>query len=718
MAINTCTITGNVKNLLGSNVVGATIRVSTLAPFIHSSGPAFIAGEISSVTTDASGNFSVAVIETETPGVKLNFTLEYYDGVSAKKQKSYAVVVPNTATAELSSLISATAAVAGVTTFPGSSVTIVPSGNLSSSDAQDALYELQSDVDALNALPSGKIYLGNSLGAAAEVTPTGDVTIDNTGVTAITAGSIVNTDINASAAIAYSKLALTGSIVNADIGASAAIAYSKLALAGSIVNADIASGAAVDYSKLNLAGSIVNADISASAAIAYSKLALTGSIVNADINASAAIARSKIAAGTAYGAVVNDSSGALTSVAPSTSGNVLTSDGTQWTSATPASSPTQPYETSNLGLATSVASNAMTVALKQSDGSTNPSSGAAAVKIGFRSSTVTSGAYNQRSVTAALSMTISSGATLGQLNAGTAYIWVYALDNAGTVELAVSSKLFDDGSVQSTTAMSGSATSGTALYSTTARTSVAIRVIGRIKNTQTTAGTYASNAVEVSLIHTTRPRNLPTIQTLTSGSGATYTTPAGVTSLRVRMVGGGGGGSGGGSTGATGSVGSNTTFGTGTAGGATQAASSQAGGVGGTVTMGTGWLGVAALQGGYGAGAGQSTAAGAYSAGGNGGFSPLGGAGRGGVPGGSGDAAVANTGSGGGGGGQGGTPSTTGNSGGGGGSGGYLEAFIPNPAATYTYTIGAGGGGGSGMAACGAGGAGGSGVIIVEEYYN
>lgn len=42
-------------------------------------------------------------------------------------------------------------------------------------------------------------------------------------------GDIVNADINASAAIAYSKLNLAGSIVNADINASAAIADTKLA---------------------------------------------------------------------------------------------------------------------------------------------------------------------------------------------------------------------------------------------------------------------------------------------------------------------------------------------------------------------------------------------------------------------------------------------------------------------------------------------------------
>lgn len=62
---------------------------------------------------------------------------------------------------------------------------------------------------------------------------------------------IVNSDINTSAAIAYSKLNLSSSIVNADVSATAAIAYSKLNLSGSIVNADISSSAAIDLSKLS-----------------------------------------------------------------------------------------------------------------------------------------------------------------------------------------------------------------------------------------------------------------------------------------------------------------------------------------------------------------------------------------------------------------------------------------------------------------------------------
>jgi len=62
-------------------------------------------------------------------------------------------------------------------------------------------------------------------------------------------------------------------ILNEDVSATAAIAYTKLALTGSVTNSDIASGAAIAYSKLNLAGSVTNTDIAAGAAIAISKLA-------------------------------------------------------------------------------------------------------------------------------------------------------------------------------------------------------------------------------------------------------------------------------------------------------------------------------------------------------------------------------------------------------------------------------------------------------------
>lgn len=57
-------------------------------------------------------------------------------------------------------------------------------------------------------LADGKIFIGNSSNVATARTVTGVISITNAGVTSFTAGSIVNADINASAAIAVSKLAV------------------------------------------------------------------------------------------------------------------------------------------------------------------------------------------------------------------------------------------------------------------------------------------------------------------------------------------------------------------------------------------------------------------------------------------------------------------------------------------------------------------------------
>lgn len=139
---------------------------------------------------------------------------------------------------------------------------------------------------------------------------------------AIGSGVITNSEINASAAIAYSKLALSGSIVNADISASAAIGLSKLATGA------LPSGITVNSSNI-VDDSIVNADISSTAAISYSKLSLNGSIVNADVSASAAIADSKLATISTAGKVSGNAitSGTISgSTAISTSGILATTN--------------------------------------------------------------------------------------------------------------------------------------------------------------------------------------------------------------------------------------------------------------------------------------------------------------------------------------------------------------------------------------------------------
>jgi len=75
-------------------------------------------------------------------------------------------------------------------------------------------------------------FIGNLTGTASNVTTNANLTGDVTSVgnsTSIASGVIVNSDINDSAAIAYSKLNLSSSIVNTDIASNANIAVTKLA---------------------------------------------------------------------------------------------------------------------------------------------------------------------------------------------------------------------------------------------------------------------------------------------------------------------------------------------------------------------------------------------------------------------------------------------------------------------------------------------------------
>ena len=136
-------------------------------------------------------------------------------------------------------------------------------------------------------------------------------------------------------------------------------------------------------------------------------------------------------------------------------------------------------------ISAAVAANALTITL-------NPCT------LQFRSATLGSGAVTQLRVGSAITLAISSGSTLGTVNAQQSRIVVLAINNAGTVELAAvniaGGTSLDETGVISTTAEggAGAADSATVIYSTTARTSVAYRVIGYIESTQATAGTWAT----------------------------------------------------------------------------------------------------------------------------------------------------------------------------------------------------------------------------------
>ncbi len=214
----------------------------------------------------------------------------------------------------------------------------------------------------------------------------------------------------------------------------------------------------------------------------------------------------------------------------------------------------------------------------------------------------------------------------------------------------------------------------------------------------------------------------PTTQTLTSGTSATYTTPAGCVRIKVRMVGGGGGGAGCGSSGAvSGGAAGTTTFGAVTAvgggGGAINGASGYGGdgGVGGSGGSPSVFVRLSGQYGGKGCGNITSVGIGVPpDVGGYGGSSPFGGAGSSSafIP--AARDAASFTGSGG----AGAISGALGiGNGGGGGAGEYAEFWINSPAATYTYTIGGGGTAGVSGVGGAAGGAGAGGLVLVEEFY-
>jgi len=120
---------------------------------------------------------------------------------------------------------------------------------------------------------------------------------------------------------------------------------------------------------------------------------------------------------------------------------------------------------------------------------------ASALALNFRSTTLGSGTVTTVSGTPA-NLVVPSAATLGTINATQSILIVLALNNAGTLELAVvniaSGVNFSETGVVSTSAISAGATSASVIYSTTARTSVAYRVIGYIESTQATAGIWVT----------------------------------------------------------------------------------------------------------------------------------------------------------------------------------------------------------------------------------
>ena len=228
--------------------------------------------------------------------------------------------------------------------------------------------------------------------------------------------------------------------------------------------------------------------------------------------------------------------GMLVGIGTNSYGNAAAgTDGTVWTADSAAGNGAAfepvavviPQGYTNVGLVTSVGSSAMTIAFKQSDGATNCSSGSPCSAI-FRNTTAATGGYSKVSITSSLSITIPSGATLGQVSGAASYVWVYLVNNSGTADICVSGVLpFDDMSLQSSTTISAGSTSGTTMYCNTGIATKPVRLLGRVLVTEATAGTWASNATEVAMWPTPRLNQTePSTSVWQWQAGAPFGSPA------------------------------------------------------------------------------------------------------------------------------------------------------------------------------------------------
>jgi hypothetical protein len=150
------------------------------------------------------------------------------------------------------------------------------------------------------------------------------------------------------------------------------------------------------------------------------------------------------------------------------------------------------------------AGNAVTFALKTLAGS-DPSAGDP-VLLAFRSSSLTNGSYVYRTVTSALSLTISSGSTLGTSDGVPFKVWLVLFDDAGTIRLgaiqcrigATTPELYPLGQLPraSSTAEGGvgGADSAGVFYTGTAVTNKAYVILGyaAYESGLATAGAWAS----------------------------------------------------------------------------------------------------------------------------------------------------------------------------------------------------------------------------------
>ena len=157
-------------------------------------------------------------------------------------------------------------------------------------------------------------------------------------------------------------------------------------------------------------------------------------------------------------------------------------------------------------LTQSQGSSNMTITLLDSEGSTPTATSGVSFQFrtrggGTAAAGLKLGTTEIGRATSATTLTLDSGATLGMTNDIEATLYLYAINNGGTIELGViNGQQLDESILHTSTALDGTSDSASTLYSNTARTTLAVRLIGRMRITMNAVGTYDEDPTELAII--------------------------------------------------------------------------------------------------------------------------------------------------------------------------------------------------------------------------
>ena len=150
----------------------------------------------------------------------------------------------------------------------------------------------------------------------------------------------------------------------------------------------------------------------------------------------------------------------------------------------------------------------------------------------FRNATLTTGDYTDVAFSSAITLTLSSGSTIGAVNSTAFRVWLVAFNDAGTLRLGAVKTVsttdimtLRDDLLYSSTAEggAGAADSAQVIYSTTAVTSKAIAILGYAEYSLATVGTWGTAPTKVQVFAAGVPLPGTTLQVRSNATGALAT---------------------------------------------------------------------------------------------------------------------------------------------------------------------------------------------------